>query len=73
MKTSWYIVTEQHGKYLSTYTRRVQNTENLIKVFSGKNIISVYVASTRKEAETEAKRVNDIHKKNGVYYWEAIA
>ena len=73
MKSSWYVVTEKHETMLSTYMRRVQNTENLMVVFSGKNIVSVYGAATRKEAETEAKRMNDMHKRNGNYYWEAIA
>ena len=73
MKSSWYVVTERHGKMLSTYMRRVQNTENLMVVFSGKNIVSVYGAATRKEAEDEVKRMNDMHRRNGVYYWDAIA
>lgn len=73
MKSSWYVVTERHGKYLSTYMRRVQNTENLLKVFSGKNLVSVNGAATRKEAMEEVKRMNDMHRRNGVYYWEAIA
>jgi hypothetical protein len=51
--------------------RRVQNTDNLLKVFSGENLVSVNGAATRKEAMEEVKRMNDMHKRNGVYYWDA--